>query len=185
MAMRMRDRYTVAEVLAMPDDGQRRECVAGELLVTPAPTFVHQDLLGRLSFALHGYLAREPVARLLVSPADLVFGDDTLVQPDLFAVPLEDAKRGWVESWPAIRQLLLAVEVVSPSSGRADRFIKRRLYQEQGVPVYWCVDPVGQQVEVWTPEAKRHQVERDTLRWLPAGAAEAFTLPVAELFRPL
>ena len=35
---------------------------------------------------------------------------------------------------------MLAVEVLSPSSVRADRFTKRRLYQAQQVPLYWVVD---------------------------------------------
>lgn len=42
-------RYTVDEVLAFPDDGNRYELVDGELLVTPAPSLPHQWVLSRLN----------------------------------------------------------------------------------------------------------------------------------------
>ena len=35
-------RWSVEDVWALPDDGQRYETVAGELLVRPTPRFVHQ-----------------------------------------------------------------------------------------------------------------------------------------------
>src|SRR3989441_2338636 len=120
--------YTADMVRALPDDGSRYEVVFGELLVTPAPRPWHQVLLTRLPAALDAYLRVEPVGVPLVSPADISWGIDILVQPDLFVLPLEDARTG---HWPAMRHLLLAVEVLNPSSTRADRFTKRRLYQER------------------------------------------------------
>jgi Uma2 family endonuclease len=68
---------------------------------------------------------------------------------------------------------------------RADRFAKRHLYQEAGVPLYWIVDGEERLVEVWTPETPFPHVERDRLRWEPAGAEQPFTLALAELFQPI
>ena len=64
-----------------------------------------------------------------------------------------------------MRALLLAVEVLSPSSSRADRFTKRRLYQEQRNPTYWMVDVDQPQVELWTPEGLFPVVERERVVW--------------------
>jgi Uma2 family endonuclease len=36
---------------------------------------------------------------------------------------------------------LLAVEVISPSSGLRDRSLKKAVYERMGVPSYWLVDP--------------------------------------------
>jgi Uma2 family endonuclease len=77
------------------------------------------------------YLRSYRVGHLIASPADISWGSDTLVQPDLFVVPVEQAR---TLEWSAMRSLLLAIEVLSPSSARADRFTKRRLYLQQGVP---------------------------------------------------
>ena len=45
-------RYTVEEVYAWPDDGNRYEVVHGELLVTPAPRATHQGVVGQLFLRL-------------------------------------------------------------------------------------------------------------------------------------
>ncbi|MBK8006604.1 MAG: Uma2 family endonuclease, partial [Gemmatimonadetes bacterium] len=74
-------------------------------------------------------------------------GPDTIVLPR----PLRHSRRHRRPDRPLPRdQLLLVVEVLSPSTARADRFAKRRLYQEAGVPRLWIVDPDAACVEVWT-----------------------------------
>src|SRR5690242_10782521 len=109
-----------------PWNGPRYETVHGELLVSPAPRLAHQDVVGNLYFALRLYLQHEPAAHAYMSPADISWGlPDVLAQPDVFVVPREETTE---REWKQIRHLLLAAEVLSPSSVRADRFTKRRLY---------------------------------------------------------
>lgn len=174
--------WTAEMVRALPADGNRYEVVHGELLVTPSPRPLHQIALGRLHLALGIYLAAEPVGHVLASPADISWSPDVLVQPDLFVARLEELR---TLRWDGIRSLLLVVEVLSPSSARADRFTKRRWYQESGVPHYWVVDANTHIVEIWTPAARTPTIERNRLTWHPLGAATAFTLELAELFRPI
>jgi len=174
--------YSAAMVRALPDDGNRHEVVHGELLVTPAPRAWHQEIVLRLVEALRAYLREETVGHLFASPADISWAPDTLVQPDVFVVPLAEAR---TLDWRQVRTLLLVVEVLSPSSARADRFTKRRRYQEAGVPLYWVVDGDARTVEVWTPTTEFPHIERERLHWSPAGAARPFTLELEGLFRPI
>jgi Uma2 family endonuclease len=174
--------YTADMVRALPDDGRRYEVVHGELLVSPAPRAWHQEVVGRLFEALRSYLRAHPVGHALMSPADISWSDDTLVQPDVFVVDLTEAR---TLDWARMRTLRLAVEVLSPSSIRADRFTKRRLYQERRIPAYWVVDPDARLVEVWTPEATVPAVERERVVWQPPGAAQPLVMRLEELFRPL
>jgi Uma2 family endonuclease len=174
--------YTADMVRALPDDGNRYETVHGELLVTPAPRLLHQLVLERLRGALWIYLERHRVGLLLSSPADLSWGPDILVQPDLFVADLEEAR---ALEWTRVRTLLLAVEVLSPSTARYDRFTKRRLYQEVGVAQYWIVDPQARSVEVWTPRDAFPATAEARLTWHPVGASEPFVLDLAEVFRPV
>lgn len=174
--------WTADMVRNLPDDGNRYEVVYGELLATPAPRPWHEILFGRLIVALSAYLRREPVGIVLGSRADISWSPDVLVQPDVFVVPLAQAR---TLDWTQYRDLLLVAEVLSPSSARSDRFLKRRLYQEARIPVYWLVDGDQHQVEVWTPEARFPQVERERLVWHPAGAAAPCTLELSELFQAL
>jgi len=174
--------HTAEQVRAFPEDGNRYEVVHGELLVTPAPRAWHQEISTRLLERLRAYLRSERVGHGIMSPADISWGPDTLVQPDVFVVPLEQAR---TLDWTRMRDLLLVIEVLSPSSGRADRFTKRLEYQRQRVPLYWIVDPDERRVEVWTPDDMEPRFERDRLVWHPADAAQPFELSLDELFRPI
>ena len=75
-----------------------------------------------------------------------------------------------------MRQLLLVIEVQSPSTARADRFIKRRLYQERRVELYWIVDPEGRAVEVWSPDAWFPNIEVERVSWAPSAAGDCFSV---------
>ena len=175
--------YTADMVRALPDDGNIYEVVHGELLVSPAPRLWHEEVAARLSETVRAYLRRHPIGLAIGSRSDLSWGlKDVLVSPDLFVVPLDEARQ---LNWLVLRTVLLAAEVLSPSSLRSDRFTKRRLYQERGVPLYWVIDPEAHAVEVWRPTDDFPLTELDTLTWHPDGAAEPFTLPLAELFRAI
>ena len=172
-------RYTVEEVLAFPSDGNRYELVHGELLVTPSPRPMHQLIVTRLAASLSAYLShRSAIGVLFVSPADITWGGDELVQPDLFVVPPEEV----TETWETVKTLLLAVEVASPSSARYDRVTKRRLYQHQGVATYWVVDPDARLVEVWRPGDERPEIVTDVLAWSLADDAPPLEVRLGELF---
>jgi Uma2 family endonuclease len=174
--------FTADMVRALPDDGNRYEVVHGELLVTPAPRLWHQEIVLRIARALLDYTRETGHGHVLHSPADISWNPHMLVQPDVFVVPLSEAR---TLDWAQVRTLLLAVEVLSPSTARADRFTKRRLYQEVGIPTYWAVDPDNASVEIWTPDAIMPTRERQTLPWQPAGVAEPLTIELGELFRAI
>ena len=176
-------RYTVEEVLGFPSDGNRYELVHGELLVSPAPRFLHQRVVSRLLAQLVRYL--EPYGRFaeaLVSPADITWGTaDDLAQPDVFVVPVSETGEGW----SSIRTLLLAAEVLSPSTARYDRITKRHLYQEHGVLTYWVVDPDARLVEVWRREDERPEIVTHQLTWKVTPDAPGLAIELAELFAGL
>ncbi len=175
-------RHTVDEVLALPADGNRYELVHGELLVTPAPRSRHQAAVVLLVERLQAYLRQtERVGSLFLAPADISWDHETLVQPDLFVVAPDEVSG----DWNTFKTLLLAVEILSPSSGRADRVIKRRLYQQQRVATYWIVDLEARVVEVWHPEDERPEIVADVRRWRVGDEAPELAIDLEELFTEL
>jgi len=173
--------YTADMVRSLPDDGNRYETVHGELLVTPAPRGIHQYVVTNLVVRLGNYLAAHPAGQLFISPADISWGPDLLVQPDVFVVATDE---GRTLDWARMKTLLLVIEVLSPSTRRADRFTKRRAYQEARVANYWIVDIEQGTIEVWTPETTFPTTERERVVWHPKGAAEALVIPIADLLAP-
>ena len=172
-------RYTVADLLAFPEDGNRYELIRGELFVSPTARPRHQEVIRRLVVRLSLFLDQQaPQWRLVPSPADISWDDETLVQPDLFVVPAAQASN----DWSTYQDLVLAVEVISPSSRRADRVEKRRLYQERGIGTYWIVDHESEIVEVWRPGDDRPEVVTDQLRWSVGLETQDLVIRLAELF---
>lgn len=173
--------YSADMVRALPDDSNRYETVHGELLVTPAPTAWHQEVIDRLRAVIRSYLQRHPVGHLFSAPADISWGADILVQPDLFVV---DPVQARTMDWQHMQTLLLVIEVLSPSTARFDRFAKRRLYQEVEVPTYWVVDLDGVCIEVWTPETAFPTAERESVFWSPTGVEQPLEIDIRGLLRP-
>ncbi len=178
-----RQRWTRAEVVALIDANPlltpRYELVDGELLVTPGPADIHQKAVLHLILALHPYLERTGAGELLLSPSDVQLEQESLVQPDVYVMPLAEGRRLITER--TTKELVLAVEVLSPSSGRYDRGSKRRLYQRH-VPEYWIFDLEARLVERWGPNDERPEVLHQSLEWHPLGADAAFVMDLAPFF---
>lgn len=171
--------WTAERARALPDDGNRYEVLDGALFVTPAPSLRHQRVLGALYPALRGYAEEHRIGWALFSPADIEFSPRRLVQPDLFVVPWAAREPG---SWRDVSSLALAVEVLSPSTARADRMVKRRLYQNQGVPEYWVVDTDARRIERWRPDDLRPDLMDRVLTWSPLPDVPPLVIPRDTLF---
>lgn len=176
----LRRQWTFDDIQQLPDDGNRYEVIDGELFVTPAPSFRHQAAVAELHALLRHYLADLNVGYPLFAPADVVFSHTRAVQPDLFVVPLVNGRRP--ERFQDVSRLLLAVEVLSPSTARADRVAKRTLFREQGVDEYWIVDMDSRTIERSTPGDSRVEVCADRLNWQPRGAPAALELDLPAYF---
>jgi len=80
-----------------------------------------------------------------------------------------------------VRSLLLASEVLSPSSGRHDRVRKKPIYLRH-VTAYWIIDLDARLVERWAPNDERPEILVDLLDWHPSGATETFRLDLPPYF---
>ena len=126
------------------------------------------------------YLDREPVGRVLVAPGDIIFSPRRAVQPDLFVLPFIEGRMP--RHFTDVGRLLLAVEVLSPSTARVDRVAKRTLYREEAVDEYWIVDLDSRIIERSTPADSRPEILDTRLEWKPAGAATALEIDLVGYF---
>lgn len=172
--------WTVDDLEHLPDDGRRYEVIDGELLVTPAPSLDHQEAIARLHLLLAPYVAAHRCGHVVFAPADVVFSPRRGVQPDLFVLPLAEGRRP--RRFAEAGRLLLAVEVLSPSTARADRVEKRRVYREEGVAEYWIVDLDARVIERSTPADDRADVIVDRLEWHAEGAPVPLVVDVERYF---
>lgn len=174
-------RWTVDRLRALPDDGRRYEIIDGELYVTPSPSIRHQDAVLALAVRLRAYVAARRVGHVIIAPADVEFSDDTVVEPDVFVVPLVDGRPP--EDLKHAGRPLLVAEVLSPTTERTDRGRKRELFQARGVPDYWIVNVEARVFERWRPDATRAELVTDRIEWRPAPDVEPFELSLGEFWR--
>ena len=168
---------TVEELLALPEDGMRHELLDGEHVVTQAPSFRHQHVLGEIWAVLREAARERADAIVLASPADIHLGPRTLVQPDLFIVRVEPDQREHI-AWKDVPAPLLAVEILSPATAARDRGKKRRIYLESGVEEYWIVDIDAHVIERWKRGDERPEIVDGQLMWhLSAGIGGTVDLP--------
>lgn len=172
--------WTAEMVRALPDDGKRYEVIDGELFVTPAPSWRHGDAVLALVRRLDPYLREHRLGHLKIAPQEVEFDPRNLVEPDLFVVPLVGGRRPL--RWEDVRRLQLAIEILSPSTARADRLRKRALYQRERVPEYWIVDPDARVVERWRPDDERPEILDARLEWQPDPTASSLLIDLNGYF---
>ena len=180
-AQRIRRRWTEAEFYAARDaapPGERWELVDGEALLTSSPPWVHQRAIVRLWAQLDPYVRAQQLGEAFVSPLDVKLERGLVLQPDLLVVPAGELRA----RDDVVRHLLLAAEVISPSSARHDRVTKRPAYQRNRVPEYWVLDDRARLIERWRPDDERPEIVSELLTWHPDGASELFTLDLAAFF---
>src|SRR5947209_7363317 len=99
--------WTVADLALLPDDGLRYELVDGTLLVSAAPSKLHQRSVLRLGVILDAACPTD--LEVFLAPTDYQPTQTRSFQPDLLVVSRADPGQAAVTT-----QLALAVEVLSP-----------------------------------------------------------------------
>jgi Uma2 family endonuclease len=176
-------KFTHADLLAMPEDGKRREIIEGELFVTPSPNLTHQRISRRIELALANYLEAHPIGEIFDAPMDVILSDFDVLEPDLLIVLNEhhEILKTWVEGTPD-----LVIEILSATTSSRDRGSKLKAYARHGVTEYWIVDPDQRVIEVYRLGREKYrlsQVFHET-ETLASAMLPNFSLPLAGVFNP-
>lgn len=146
MALAARQTWSYDDLQHFPDDRMRREIMEGELVVSPAPETIHQEIAVHLLAIIYEW-AKTHGGKVYTAPVDVVFSANDVVEPDIVFVAkahLNKITKKNIQGAPD-----LAVEILSPSTRKVDETIKLRRYGEFGVGEYWIVDPDARLVRVY------------------------------------
>lgn len=150
MSTQIEPLLTIADLDAMPDDGNRYEIIEGELFVSRSPFLTHQRVSGNLFVRISNCLTQNPIGEVLATPG-VIFSEFSAVIPDI--VFFSNERRAEIASGERITGAPdLIIEIVSPGSEneRRDRVAKRQLYGKYGVREYWVVDPQQRTIEIYS-----------------------------------
>lgn len=152
MTIGLKQKLDYSDYAGIPPDGKRYEILDGDLLVTPAPSPLHQRASKRLQRQLEAYFESRALGEVFNAPIDVILTPHDVFQPDLVVVtdPRHISPRG-IEAPP-----LLVVEILSPSSQDQDRGAKARRYAQLGIVHYWIVDPNIPRIECYRVQSGRY-----------------------------
>lgn len=125
------------------------ELINGILMRKASPKVPHQRVSMRLSVLFGKWIEKNQAGEFFAAPMDVFFDTYNQAQPDLFFIKNErnfiiDERDGTVMGAPD-----LIIEIVSPGSIKADRIIKKELYEQFGVKEYWITDPNNRALEIY------------------------------------
>lgn len=132
--------------------GHRVELLEGRIVVSPVPVILHDLIVTWLSDALREVCAERAWDRLTRGAVELPATSER-IQPDLFVCPSDESTDG--EWLLRAKDVLLAVEVVSPSSRRDDYEVKKAGCARSGVPLYLVIDPHESMVALFAGPSPR------------------------------
>ena len=139
-------------------DALRVEFLNGDIVMTPARSPHHQIIATNLLLLMGHFAMQNGLGLVLPAPLDVVLAKEAqIAQPDL--VFIAKARAPKLVSRSAITGAPdLVLEIISPSTARADRKIKLPLYARHGVAEFWLVDPEDQSVEVFILDGETYRV---------------------------
>lgn len=139
-------RYTYAEVVAeLTESNQPSELHDGQLVMSPAPSVRHQEVLLRFCECLRNWVRTRSLGWVGTAPLDMVLSPHQAMQPDVLFIASN--RMGILErvvNGPAD----LVAEVISLGTRNRDRIEKRDLYEQYGVKEYWIIDPEAGTIDV-------------------------------------
>lgn len=176
---------TYEDYLALPEIEGRYDIIDGELiLMSPAPTSLHQRVLLQLTLRLGPFVLERQLGEIYFAPLDIVIRRRPLRtrQPDLMFIRAERVDaivKDMIEGAPD-----LVVEILSPGNTRTQIEKKLKDYASIGVSECWIVSPEARTIEVlrltkkgWKRQAIYGLGDKLTSSLLPG-----FSLNVSESF---
>lgn len=130
---------TIREVYDRLPEGTLAQLIEDQLVMSPAPTYNHQDILLDLGAQLRQYVLDTSIGVIIISPFDVHLSPGNVYQPDIIFVSKENFNNLSNDAMYGAPDLV--IELLSPSTSRYDQNQKKAVYEKSGVSEYWIVDP--------------------------------------------
>lgn len=126
----------------------REELIQGQVVaMSPRPAYNHNHISFNIANLFANFL-RGRTCTVIADGTDLYLDEDNLFVPDMMVVcDRNKIRQDGVHGAPD-----LVVEVLSPSTSKRDKTVKKAVYAKYGVGEYWLVDPMGKSVELYLLE---------------------------------
>ncbi|QEM07009.1 Uma2 family endonuclease [Mucilaginibacter rubeus] len=176
-------KYTIDDYL-MLEEGAPFQLINYDLIMSPSPLPIHQQILYALSEIIVLYnIQHGRKGQWLYSPMDVKFDEGNIVQPDILYIA-EDRKKELIkdriEGAPD-----LIVEILSPSNAYYDLRQKKDIYEKYGVKEYIIIDPIQQNADLYILKERAYVLEQKAqlTEVLKSVLLPGFDIEVSKLFQ--
>ena len=129
------------------EEGAPFQLIGNDLIMSPAPSLLHQLILGEFYDALKAHVKQQdPNGLVVLSPIDIYLNDGNIYQPDM--IYISESRKSEVVKERIEGAPDLVIEILSPSNAYYDLRLKKDIYEKYGVKEYIIVDPIQQNAEV-------------------------------------
>ncbi len=175
-------RWSIAQYLAMPDNGRQYELFKGELVMSPSAFFQHGRVAGYIFGLLDSFVTRRSLGLVGMETDVIMSKFTTVLRPDVCFVAQKNLSniKGHIWGPPD-----LVVEVTSPANRESDLYDKRDDYERFGVREYWVLDIADKRNHAyqWRLKGGLYHgglVEKATLK---STVLKGFTLKLKDVWR--
>jgi len=139
-------KFTYQDYLKLQGD-EYYEIIQGELIMmTPAPSIVHQRISRKIEFLLEKYILENNLGEIFYAPCDVILDNENVVQPDIFFISKERNDIITEKNIQGAPDLI--IEIVSENTSYRDLIQKKVLYANFKVKEYWLVIPEEKSIEI-------------------------------------
>jgi Uma2 family endonuclease len=135
---------TMFEVFKSLPEGTLCQLINNNLVMSPAPSDPHQNVLGKIFAELFAYVSTHHLGEVRVAPYDVYFNKKNVYQPDIVFVAQENINKIKEDGLHGAPDLV--IEILSSRTAKYDLEDKKDVYERYRVKEYWAVDPVSKQV---------------------------------------
>jgi Uma2 family endonuclease len=188
MSQSVRDRASLEDFWAIPEEERFHELVGGELIQKAAPSGEHGGAQAVVVGALQPPCQRRPGRGgpggwWIATEVEVLLDTGEIVRPDVLGWRREQCPERPTGTPVKVRPDWVC-EVVSEHNAKHDTVKKLRLYHRVGIPYYWLVDPRDTTLSVmrWTEEGYLMRLRAERGETVRAEPFEAIELTVGTLF---
>lgn len=159
----------------------KAEFINGKIIMHSPVKIEHADVSITLSSLMHFYAQKHDLGRVYTEKVMIHLSRNSY-EPDIVFFKKEKAQNF------TQRQMLfpapdLIVEILSPSTEKADRGIKFIDYAMHGIQEYWLIDPLHQSVEQYLLQNENYELEfKSKANTIFSKALAGFTIEVKAIF---
>ena len=140
-------KYSAQDFERLPEGPPYYQLIEGDLIMSPAPSYSHQRMVGRVFLKLSRLLEEKGLGEVLISPIDVYLDEKNVFQPDI-VILLKEGKAK-VEEKGIFGPPDVMVEILSPSTAYYDLIVKKEVYERVGVKECWLLDPNRKTFEIY------------------------------------